>query len=93
MRKYPCKEQVDERILESAMREIFGNVASEEGLLISFMLLSLTVKAAVTGKKEISVETITAAGKNIEKATQLYNKFLERTTGYSSKERKKMMSK
>ena len=93
MRKYPCKKEVNEQVLESKMREIFGKVAKDGKLFSSSYLDSLEVTAEVTGKKEISIETKSSVGKDQETVIKLYNKFLEDVTGYSSKERKKLMSK
>ena len=93
MRKYPCKKEINEQVLESKMKEIFGKVAKDGKLFSSSYLDSLEVTAEVTGKKEISVETKSSAGKDQETIIKLYNKFLEDVTGYSSKERKKLMSK
>ena len=33
MRKYPCKKEVNEQVLESKMKEIFGKVA-RDGILV-----------------------------------------------------------
>lgn len=93
MRKYPCKKEVNEQVLESKMKEIFGKVARDGKLFSSSYLDSLEVTAEVTGKKEVSVETKSSVGKDQETIIKLYNKFLEDVTGYSSKERKKLMSK
>jgi Uncharacterized protein conserved in archaea len=93
MRKYPCKKEVNEQVLESKMKEIFGKVARDGKLFSSSYLDSLEVTAEVTGKKEVSVETKSSVGKDQETVIKLYNKFLEDVTGYSSKERKKLMSK
>ena len=93
MRKYPCKKEVNEQVLESKMKEIFGKVAKDGKLFSSSYLDSLEVTAEVTGKKEISIETKSSVGKDQETVIKLYNKFLEDVTGYSSKERKKLISK
>ena len=93
MRKYPCKKEVNEQVLESKMKEIFGKVARDGKLFSSSYLDSLEVTAEVTGRKEVSVETKSSVGKDQETVIKLYNKFLEDVTGYSSKERKKLMSK
>ncbi len=93
MRKYPCKKEVNEQVLESKMKEIFGKVARDGKLFSSSYLDSLEVTAEVTGRKEVSVETKSSVGKDQETVIKLYNKFLEDVTGYSSKERKKLISK
>ena len=93
MRKYPCKKEVNEQVLESKMKEIFGKVAKNGKIFSPSSLDSLEVTAEVTGKKEISIETKSSVGKDQETVIKLYNKFLEDVTGYSSKERKKLMSK
>lgn len=93
MRKYPCKKEVSSQFMESTMQEIFGNVHNEDQMFVSAFSESLEVRAKVTGKKEISVETKTKPSKDMEKAVSLYNKFLKRATGYTAKERKRLVSK
>lgn len=93
MRKYHCKNEVSEKILESKMKDIFGNVTKSGNQFVSSYSESLSVIATVSGKKEISVETRTSPGSDQEKIVKLYNQFLEEVTGYTAKERKKLMSK
>ncbi len=93
MRKYRCKNEVSENILESKMKDIFGNVTKSGNQFVSSYSESLSVIATVSGKKEISVETRTSPGSDQEKIVKLYNQFLEEVTGYTAKERKKLMSK
>jgi hypothetical protein len=93
MRRYPCKGEVNLKALQSVMNEIFGNVVIEGESLISNMPGILKVKAFVSGNKEISIETDTSTSSNPDLAVKLYNRFLEKATGYSSKERKRMLSK
>ncbi len=93
MRKYPCKKEVTEQQLESKMKEFFGKVVKENGRYVSSYSKSFELTAEVTGRKEISVETKTSPGEDQEKIVKLYNQFLEDVTGYSAKERKKLISK
>lgn len=93
MRKYPCKKEISEQVLESKMKEIFGRVNRNGRRFVSSYSESLEVAAEVTGKKEISVETKTSPGKDQEEVVKIYNQFLEEVTGYNAKERKKLMSK
>lgn len=93
MRKYPCKNEVNEQLVESRMKDIFGKVLKKGKQYISSYSESLEVIAEVTGKKEISVETKTLPGTDQEAVVKLYNRFLEVTTGYTAKERKKLASK
>ena len=93
MRKYRCKNEVSESILESKMKDIFGTVSKSGNQFVSSYSESLSVIATVSGKKEISVETRTSPGSDQEKIVKLYNQFLEEVTGYTAKERKKLMSK
>ena len=93
MRKYPCKVEVSEQQLESKMKGIFGRVSKRGNQFISSYSESMEVIAEITGKKEISVETKTSPSKDQEAVVKLYNQFLEDVTGYSAKERKKLMSK
>ncbi|MGC8562748.1 MAG: DUF5611 family protein [Thermoplasmata archaeon] len=93
MRNYPCKSEVTENFLESKMKAIFGNVSKNGNQFVSTYSESLSVVATVSGKKEISVETKTSPGTDQERIVKLYNQFLEEVTGYTAKERKKLMSK
>ncbi len=93
MRKYPCKKEVGENLLETKMKEIFGSVRKKGNQFISTYSESLEVTAEVAGKKEISVETKTSPSKDQEAIIKIYNRFLEEVTGYNAKERKKLMSK
>ena len=93
MRKYPCKVEVSEQQLESKMKGIFCKVSKRGNQFISLYSESMEVIAEITGKKEISVETKTSPSKDQEAVVKLYNQFLEDVTGYSAKERKKLMSK
>jgi hypothetical protein len=93
MRKYPCKVEVSEQLLESKMKGIFGRVSKRGNQFTSTYSESLEVIAEITGRREISVETKTSPSKDQEAAVKLYNQFLEDVTGYSAKERKKLMSK
>jgi hypothetical protein len=93
MRKYPCRQEITEQLLESKMKDIFGKTVKRENHYISSYSESLEVIAEITGKKEISVETKSTPGTDQEMIVKLYNKFLEDVTGYNAKERKKMVSK
>lgn len=93
MRKYLCKNEVNDQILESTIRSIFGKVERKGNRYISTYSDSLEVIAEITGKREISVETKTTPGKDQETIVKLYNRFLGEVTGYTAKERKKLASK
>ncbi|MEM0127984.1 MAG: DUF5611 family protein [Thermoplasmatales archaeon] len=92
MRKYPCKKEISDAFVENKMRDVFRNVKKEDGAFVS-SISALTVRAYVSGKKELSVETETSPSSDQEMLIKLYNKFIEDVTGYSAKERKKMVSK
>lgn len=93
MRKYPCRQEITEQLLESKMKDIFGKVVKRGTQYISSYSQSLEVIAEITGKKEVSIETKSTPGMDQEMIVKLYNKFLEEVTGYNAKERKKMVSK
>ncbi|MEL9914599.1 MAG: DUF5611 family protein [Thermoplasmatales archaeon] len=92
MRKYPCKREISEELVQEKMKEIFGNVMRDGESYVS-SLSTLTVRASVTGSKELTVETKTSPSPDQEMLVKLYNRFVEEVTGYSAKERKKMVSK
>ncbi|MBD6955968.1 MAG: DUF5611 family protein [Thermoplasmata archaeon] len=95
MREYPIKKnhRIDDEMLHSLMKEIFGNVSREGDFLVSsygsldvirvkFSGKNLLVETSSNNKKELYQETISR-----------YNNFIERATGYSAKERKKLLTK
>lgn len=75
------------------MKDIFGRVEKKGNQYSASYSGSLEVIGEITDKKEISVETNTSPGKDQETIVRLFNQFLEEVTGYSAKERKKLMSK
>jgi hypothetical protein len=92
MRTYPCKKEISDDLVERKMNEIFGNVTREGKTFVS-SYSSLKIRASVTGKKELSVETESSPSDDQDVIVKLYNRFVEEVTGYSAKERKKMVSK
>jgi len=82
--------------LKAMMKEIFGNVKEEGGMLISNYGALDRLTVGWDGKNALKVETVmnpkvdTALAGDTIKA---YNKFLEAATGMSSKERGKRLQK
>jgi len=93
MRSYPCKKEISNEILKQKMQIIFGNVKEESGKFISSFPPLERIEVMLTDKKEISVETVSGNTGDPSMAVKVFNKFLEETTGYNAKERKKMAMK
>ena len=100
MNEYDIKkghyEKIEGEKLESLMTEMFGNAKKDgEKLHSSFGALEkITVK--IDGKKTLTVETKMNTNVDDKTATETiraYNQFLERATGFNTKERKKRANK
>ena len=100
MNEYDIKrghfEKIEGDKLETLMRDLFGSVDKEgEKLKSSFGAMErLTVWTE--GKKSLFVETkmnTKVDDKTAAETIRLYNQFLGRSTGFTSKERRKKISK
>ena len=96
MRRYDFKRghRKSEGDIEAIMRELFGNVNLENGKLNSEYKGLEKITVWIDNKK-LAVET---RPRNVSDAEaidtlKIWNEFLYRVTGYTSKERKKKMSK
>jgi hypothetical protein len=100
MNEYDIKrghfEKIEGDKLETIMRDLFGTVDRDgEKLKSSFGAMEcLTVW--MDGKKSLFVETkmnIKVDDKTASETIRLYNQFLERSTGFTAKERRKRAAK
>jgi hypothetical protein len=100
MNEYDIKrghyEKIEGGKLETLMRDLFGTVNKDgEKLKATFGAMEcLTVW--VDGKKSLFVETrmnTKVDDKTASDTIRLYNQFLERSTGFTAKERRKRASK
>ena len=99
MRDYPIKRSYKKRLKEGALRELmekhFENV-KEDGEYItgSYGAMKL-IKARFDGNVLwVETETDPSASDDIALDTvKVYNRFLEEATGYTAKERKKLLNK
>ena len=89
-------EKIEGEKLEALMVELFGNSKqSGEKLNSSFGALE-KITVLLDGKKSLSVETKMNTNVDDKTATETiraYNQFLERATGFNTKERKKRANK
>ncbi len=95
MREYSVKKNhpIDEKKLEKLMMDEFGNVKKEGDYYIS-SFGSLDIIKVKLEKKKIYVETKSNEMKEMYMETiSKYNNFIEKATGYSAAERKKMLTK
>ena len=90
------QDNVEPSRLKQHMQEIFGTVQEKDGKLVS-SFGALKEIAAWPGKKNILVvNTVmdpTVADEVAQQTIKAYNNFLERATGYTSKERGKRAQK
>lgn len=99
MREYPVKRAFRKRLendgLKELMKEHFLDVRESDGLIHASYGAMHSIKAKYDGKK-LWVETETDPKADDElalKTIREYNRFLEKATGYSAKERKKLANK
>lgn len=100
MNEYDVKkghfEKIDGDKLETMMRDLFGNVNRDGDRLKSSFGAMESLTVWTEGKKSLFVETrmnTKVDDKTASETIRLYNQFLERSTGFTSKERRKKMAK
>ena len=98
MREYPIKRTVLKSTrdnLEEIIKEHFGNAELRDGWYISSYGAFKAIKVRLDGNR-LLVETESSPDVDDRTAMdsiKVYNRFLEKATGYTAKERKKMLSK
>lgn len=93
MRSYPCKKEVTPEKIKDSAKKIMGNYEeSGDSIIIRYPPID-EIKIRIKGKREIEVETKNGTGGDINLAIRKYNDFIEEVTGYSAKERKKLLMK
>jgi hypothetical protein len=90
------QENIEQTRLKAHMQEVFGNVEEKDGKLVS-SFGALTEITAWPGKKNILIVDTkmnpTVADDVAQQTIKAYNTFLERATGFTSKERGKRAQK
>jgi hypothetical protein len=82
--------------LEELMKEIFGSVDRDGDKLVANYGAMQPITAWVKSKKELCVDIVTATGiddQTVLETIRLKNDFLQRATGFSTKERSKRLQK
>jgi len=99
MREYPVKRKLWKELsvenVAKTMKEIFGNAEINGDTVIS-SYGSLSKIVVKVGDKKIFVETESKKDSSQEimmDTIKKYNKFLYKVTGYTAKERKKLLMK
>ncbi len=95
MREYTIKRKnkIDQERLKKIMEKNFGSVKVENEYFIS-SYGSLDLIKAKLRENKLFVETQTNKNKEFyEETIKRFNNFLEEATGYSAKERKKLLMK
>lgn len=93
MRTYPCKKPVTREMVIENIIKIAGNYKEEDNYFITKIPPIEEIKIRINGEKEIEVETRSGQGGDTEAAIKKYNQLIEAITGYSAKERKKILMK
>lgn len=97
MREYKIKKgyEVSNSRLEELLRKYFGSFSLEGGYYVVRNFGSIEELKAKIEKKSLFVETKTKIidDKTSIQTIKTYNSFLEEFTGYSAKERQKMLKK
>ncbi len=89
-------EKIEGDKLETMMKDIFGSVNKEGDKLVSSFGAMERIAVWSTGKKALCVETrmnTKVDDKTASDTIRMYNLFLERATGFTSKERRKKAAK
>ncbi len=89
------RENIQPGKLKTIMEDVFGNVQERDGKFVS-TFGALKELVAWPAKNAIGVDTIMDPGvpDDVAQSTiKAYNTFLERVTGYNSKERSKRIQK
>lgn len=94
-REYPVKKgmKIDLDVIAEQAKEIFGNGRVSNDHILAKTPGLEKIDVFTDGKKLFVTTESSKDSTEYESAVKLYNKFLEKVTGYSSKERKKKVSK
>lgn len=99
MQRYEVKrtmqKQLKDEFIEESMSELFGGAKREEGRITASYGALERIECWIDGK-QLCVETRSRKDVSDQVASDTiarYNRFLERVTGYSSKERRKKAMK
>ncbi|MDP8012463.1 MAG: DUF5611 family protein [Thermoplasmata archaeon] len=95
MREYPIKKkhEISDELLKNLMLKIFGNVKKEGEFYISSYGSLELIKVKLENKK-LYAETKSNNKKELYDDTiSKYNDFIEKATGYTAAERKKLLTK
>lgn len=82
--------------LRNLMMEIFGNVKEEHGAYVTSFGATTRLEVKLISKTLLSVVSTSdksASEEAMRESNRKYNDFMERATGYSSKERSKRLQK
>ena len=100
MRRFEVKrghyKNIEGDKLEEIMKEVFSDVKIDEGRLIAKFGAMKSISVEPEGKKALLIEIDTDVTADPEKAAETIrarNEFLDRATGFSSKQRAKRMKK
>jgi hypothetical protein len=82
--------------LKNLMKEAFGKVTEENGAYVTSFGATTRFEVKLLSKSSLSVVSTSDKGASIEamkESNQKYNDFMERVTGFTTKERSKRLQK
>jgi hypothetical protein len=82
--------------LKNLMKDIFGKVTEENGAYVTSFGATTRFEVKLVSKSILSVTSTSDKGASIEamkESNQKYNEFMEKATGFSTKERSKRLQK
>ncbi|MCL4328092.1 MAG: DUF5611 family protein [Candidatus Thermoplasmatota archaeon] len=95
MREYPVKKGIslsNESIVKNCM-DILGTGKIDKNKVIASCDGLKSISIEIKSPKVVAIETESIPSKNPAETIRLFNSLLDTVTGYSSKERKKLLSK
>ena len=95
MREYKCKNKITKEFLENALIEFFGGFSENNGVYNSSYGALKEIHVKITNDKMIEVETKSGSINDVkvDDTIKKYNQFIEKVTGYTAAQRKKMLTK
>jgi hypothetical protein len=95
MREYKCKNKITKEFLENALTEFFGRFSENKGVYNSSYGALKEIHVKISKDRVIEVETKSGSINDVkvDDTIKKYNQFIEKVTGYTAAQRKKMLTK
>jgi len=82
--------------LKDLMKSVFGDVAEDNGALVTSFGATTRFEVRLLNKTTLSVTSVSDKNASTEammESNRMYNEFMERATGFNAKERSKRLQK